>query len=196
MIHITFATIVESMFKQIPQIDFTFSIGDIVGSIALLVSAFTFYISYSQASQSEQIRTSRDLWAGIKDRVKKIREKLDNAEWRAENLENANPDDVRDCISEIEYFAYLISKGEIKVTFSAYSLYMDKKYGHEVYTFSLFESHPYIVQLIEEWSIQDLKADVDKWRKRGGGAEGGYKTLLKDVKDNTQQQGEDGNDNE
>jgi hypothetical protein len=78
---------------------------------------------------------------------------------------------------------------------------MDKKYegrpvGHEVYTFSLFESHPYIVQLIEEWSIQDLKADVDKWRKRGGGAEGGYKTLLKDVKDNTQQQGEDGNDNE
>jgi hypothetical protein len=150
MLPIIFAIIVENMFKQLPQVDFTFSIGDIVGSIALLVSAFTFYISYTQASQSEQIKTSRDLWAGIKDRVRKFREDLANANWQTKNLENVNPDDVRDCISEIEYFAYLITKGEIndkmvlgyyknliadslKITFSAYSSYMDKKYEDKAY---------------------------------------------------------------
>lgn len=72
MLPIAIATIVESTFKQLPQVDLTFGIGDIVGSIALLVSAFTFYISYTRASQSEQIRTTRDIWAGIIEKVDKF----------------------------------------------------------------------------------------------------------------------------
>jgi hypothetical protein len=188
MISILFAIIVESMFKQIPQIDITFGIGDIVGSIALIVSAFTFYISHSQASQSEQIRTSRDLWIGIKGRVNEMRVRYDNAHKKLDNLENANPDDVEDCISEIEYFAYLILKGEITddkvldyyknkitsgiaITFAAYALYMAKKYDDEPidpkhYQFQLFDTYPYIVQFIEKWSDQTWLIDrIKDWRK-------------------------------
>jgi hypothetical protein len=109
VIPISFATVMDGMFMQLPQIDFTFGIGDIVGSIALLVSAFTFYISYTQSSQSEQIKISRDIWARIDgyfiEEVKKFRD-----------IPHTMPDKYKMylLLSEIDYFAYLILRGEIK----------------------------------------------------------------------------------
>jgi hypothetical protein len=166
MIPIIFATIVESMFKQIPQIDFTFGIGDIVGSIALLVSAFTFYISYSQASQSEQIKMSRDLWAGIKEKGEKIdTEELrrlseieDKFARRIEVDKVLNP-----MLDEMNYFAYLILSGEIKdrVVLGYYKSLLTTSIeavqrsflpteGLEVWR----EWYPHLVRLIKEWKIQ------------------------------------------
>jgi hypothetical protein len=108
MLPIMIATVMESMIKQLPQIDLTFGIGDIVGSVALLVSAFTFYISYTQSSQSEQIKTSRNIWAVI------------NVEWdKIKSIKRNKPhdvvpeDSVRPLFTEIDYFAYLITKKEI-----------------------------------------------------------------------------------
>jgi hypothetical protein len=121
------------MLKQLPQLDLTFGIGDIVGSIALLASAFTFYISYSQAakrdieaSQSEQIKTSRELWAGIIAKYEQFKEDKFEAELN-EDIVGAKSDPdmgvelartkirrkVRPMFAEIDYFGYLISRGEI-----------------------------------------------------------------------------------
>jgi hypothetical protein len=119
---------VESMIKQLPQVDFTFGIGDIVGSIALLVSAFTFYISYTQASQSEQIKTSKDIWAGIIVKYNEFREdefrQLLNDVKLKEEFEDPTIREVASkrkvwqkvwpVFAEIDYFAYLILSGEIK----------------------------------------------------------------------------------
>jgi hypothetical protein len=121
------------MLKQLPQLDLTFGIGDIVGSIALLASAFTFYISYSQAakrdieaSQSEQIKTSRELWAGIIAKYEQFKEDKFEAELN-EDIARAQSDPdigvelartkirrkVNPMFAEIDYFGYLISRGEI-----------------------------------------------------------------------------------
>lgn len=110
-IPITLVAIVENMYKQLPQIDFTFGIGDIVGSIALLVSAFTFYISHTQASQSEQIKTSREIWARIYEMHEECGKKLltvpSNAYLRQQGV-------LHPLLLEMDYFAYLILSKEIK----------------------------------------------------------------------------------
>lgn len=86
----------ESMTKQLPQVDLTFGIGDIVGSIALIASAFTFYISYTQASQSEQIRTVREIWLGIIEggRIDKIEEEVKVAKENKKAISNASLSDI------------------------------------------------------------------------------------------------------
>ena len=101
------------MFKQLPQVDFTFGIGDIVGSIALLVSVFTFYISHTQASQSEQIKASREIWSDIARKFDEVLEKIKHIKNQGEqNLEVQRI--IGPVFNEIDYFAYLILKDEIK----------------------------------------------------------------------------------
>jgi hypothetical protein len=41
------------------------SIGDLAAIVALLVSSFTFYLSYTRSKKSEQIRISREIWDRI-----------------------------------------------------------------------------------------------------------------------------------
>jgi hypothetical protein len=111
MIPIIFAIIVENVTNPLhhvvtelfPPIDFTFGIGDIVGSIALVVSIFVFYISRTRASQSEQIKTCKDLWASIN-------EKLDQAYDLKEKGADSKKVDVplSLAVDELDYFAYLV----------------------------------------------------------------------------------------
>jgi hypothetical protein len=134
VIPIVFAIIVENMSnplhqmiaEHLPQVNPTFSLGDFAGAIALIVSAITFYISHTQTSQSEQIKTSRDLMASINDKYEKVRSRGDKVEaYRligAEIFKKAmrEPglaevlDTLRSVLTEIDYFAYLILKREIK----------------------------------------------------------------------------------
>ena len=183
MIPLPFPTVLESGIKQLPQVDLTFGIGDIVGSIALLVSAFTFYISFTQASQSEQIKTSRDIWAGIRDRVNKVEK----------SVASQKPDyrEIMDCLSEIEYFAYLILEKEIKdkivldyykamiskdlpYIFFAYFSYCQNTKGEETShpEYNLFDHFQHIVILIEKWDIGSLSSDVKVWHRDRAGAIG------------------------
>ena len=60
MIPITFVT----------QVD----IGDIAAASALVIAIITFYISHAHVSRSEQIKTSRDIWANIDEKFDNIRE--------------------------------------------------------------------------------------------------------------------------
>jgi hypothetical protein len=66
MLWIIFATAGEntSIIPQIIDIS-SVSLGDLVGAIALVVSAITFYISHTQSSQQDQIRSSREIWIRI-----------------------------------------------------------------------------------------------------------------------------------
>jgi hypothetical protein len=117
MIQIIFAIVVENVTnplhqivsEHLPQVDFTFGVGDIVGSIALLVSAFTFYIAHTQASQSEQIKTCKDLWASINE---KLDQAYDLKEKGADSKEVDTP--LTLAVDELDYFAYLVLRGEIK----------------------------------------------------------------------------------
>jgi hypothetical protein len=96
-------------------VDLTFGIGDIVGSIALLISAFTFYISHTQASQSEQIKTGRDLWASINEKFKPIQEIILSRKDDDESTYIDVPATlIYPLVEDIDYFAYLILSGEIK----------------------------------------------------------------------------------
>jgi hypothetical protein len=108
---------------DISSLDLGDLIGAVIASIALIVSAYTFYISHTQASQSEQIKTSRDIWAIIAEKYNKY-----NEERMEYNKKQGNPEDesevseilikrrqrYRDLLAEIDYFAYLILSGEIK----------------------------------------------------------------------------------
>lgn len=104
--------------ELLPPVDLSFGIRDIVGAIALLVSAFTFYIAHTQASQSEQIKISRELCGNIKplfDRIEhtKVPKRSDDEKQHNEVSVNLLEDIFR-CLTEIDYFAYLIIRGEIK----------------------------------------------------------------------------------
>jgi len=56
---IAFGTIVESMVKQLPQVDLTLSLGDVQAAIALVVLAYRFYISRTRTSLKGSIRSVR-----------------------------------------------------------------------------------------------------------------------------------------
>lgn len=57
----------ESMVMQ-------FSLGEVTGIIALVVSGFAIYISHFYTSRREQIKTSRYMWERINVRLDKIHE--------------------------------------------------------------------------------------------------------------------------
>lgn len=56
---IAFETIVESVVKQLPQVDLTLSIGDVAAAIAHVVLVYRFYISRTLASLKGSIRSGR-----------------------------------------------------------------------------------------------------------------------------------------
>ena len=178
MIPILFATAIEGMFKQLPQIDFTFGIGDIVGSIALLVSAFTFYISYTQASQSEQIKTSRDIWASIDEKFEKVRKTLKEIDEKLEKESDSTvtPEELwemfKPLLVEIDYFAYLILTGEIKdkVVLNYYrrklNLILIKTIGiyfpltKKEIRDDIAVDYRFIYSLLQKWDLTDVKDDT------------------------------------
>ena len=134
----------------------TLDLGDLlgatIGSIALVVTAITFKISYTEASQSEQIKTSRDLWAGIFEKMRKIIKIKDDEKVQSVVLEQLWP-----LFWEIDYFAHLILRGEIKdktvldyytYTISALASLTDPADWKHVH--STFSN---LIGLIEKWDI-------------------------------------------
>src|SRR5215207_2695591 len=162
MMPIVFATIAESMVMQQPQLD----LGVLIGAGALVVSAITFYISYTRESQSEQIKTSRDMWARIDVKFDKIRETAKTKGWdQSENAIKAvdvPADIVWPVVSEIDYFAYLILRGEIKdkvvlgyykTPLSQYIISILKYYTYADERHFLYEDYRNFDKLITEWKI-------------------------------------------
>jgi hypothetical protein len=167
---------------DISSLDLGDLIGAAIGSIALIVSAFTFYISHTQASQSEQIKTSREIWGAILDtyrnyelsevRIKSeeemIRESYSGAELekRLENdreyhsrnrLEASKP-----VLSQIEYFSYFVINGEIKdkMVLGYYKPQLRSLIEGLLTDFQseqekrfLFDSFPFTVRLLKKWNI-------------------------------------------
>jgi hypothetical protein len=122
MIPIVFAIIMENatnphqvLSQYLPPVDLTFGIGDIVGAVALLVSAFTFYIAHTQGSQSEQMKISREILAGIAEKNRPIEEIIKKQNVTKDHPQYDVPLDlISPLIFDIDYFAYLILSGEIK----------------------------------------------------------------------------------
>ena len=169
MISILFPTIGESMLTWLPQVDLTFSLGDFAGAVALVVTGVTFYISHTHASQSEQIKTSRELW----ERIRTLGD-MANQE-KEESKRNVT---IFRCFFEMNYFAYLILREEIKdqVVLDYYSEQIEeyivslirrytasiweskksdeeKRMYDEEAKFSIFRSFPHIGKLIEKWKV-------------------------------------------
>jgi len=94
-------------------------LGVIIGSIALIVSAVTFYISHTQESQNEQIKTTRDIWERIREKNHKyLEEKMKYLETKS----NKPEDNILalgaalSLLNEIDYLAYFIMRGVMIIT--------------------------------------------------------------------------------
>jgi hypothetical protein len=97
----------ESMVMQ-------FSLGEVTGIIALVVSGFAIYISHFYTSRREQIKTSRYMWERINVRLDKIQEIANTKEWNKLGQKDIELKDLWPVVREIDYFAYLIVVDEIK----------------------------------------------------------------------------------
>jgi hypothetical protein len=117
MLPIEFTKIVESTVMQLPKVDLAFGLGDFAGTIAFVVSVFTFYISHTRASKSEQIKTSRYMWERINVKFDKIREIAETKRWDKSGQIDIPLKIIWPVVDEIDYFAYLILRGEIKNKF-------------------------------------------------------------------------------
>jgi hypothetical protein len=114
---------------DISSLDLGDILGTIIGSIALIVTAVTFYISHTQASQSEQLKIFKDIWAEITKRQRTYSEKkMEYLQKKSEKPDEAKPRDEIQALSdslgatlslarEIDYLAYYIVRGEIKDKF-------------------------------------------------------------------------------
>jgi hypothetical protein len=158
MIPIAFTKIVESTVMQLPQVDLALGLG----TIALVVSAFTFYISHTRASKNEQMKMSRCMWECINVKFDKIREIAETKGWDKSGHIDIPLKIVWPVVDEIDYFAYLILSGEIKdkVVLGYYktrlSQYIEsilKYYTPADNRYQLYEDYEHFDKLITKWEI-------------------------------------------
>jgi hypothetical protein len=148
--------------EYLPQVNLTFSLGDLAGAIALIVSAVTFYVSHTRASQREQMNISRDIWTGINESIKPINEFI-KTQKKDESGRYKIPSQLAwPYVRELDYFAYLILSREIKdrIVLGYYrehlSGYIDSFLSYYVdpdYLGSLYKQFKYFDRLIDEWRL-------------------------------------------
>jgi hypothetical protein len=86
-------------------------LGVVIGSAALVITDITFYISHTQASQSEQIKTSKDIWASINEKFYRVDNELKTKGVVSEGVFMGV---LYPAVKELDYFAYLVLRDEIK----------------------------------------------------------------------------------
>jgi hypothetical protein len=145
------------------HLDFTFSLGDIAAAIALVVAAITFYISHTQASRHEQIKTSMYMWERINVKYDMIRaESKGWEEYRKSGHMGVPTDMLWSLIREIDYFAHLILSGVVKdeVVQPYYKKYLSlyiravlRYYTPPDQRYQVYEEYSYFDELIKKWNI-------------------------------------------
>jgi hypothetical protein len=159
MIPISFAIVTEGMIKQLPQ-DYTFFLTFGLAVIALVLSYHNFYVTHTRTSQSEQIKTSRDVWVRINEKYDPIIEIM-----RSEDKSRFTDDRwkmLRPLAWDIDYFAFLIITGEIKdktlvsyyrLVLSGYIEAIMRDYATG-FQYDLLDQFPNFNELVKIWNIK------------------------------------------
>lgn len=164
IMNVTNGELVPNPLHQIfaEHLDFTFSLGDIAAAIALVVAAVTFYISYTQSSRHEQIKTSMYMWERINvkyDKIKEIAHTKKRNKWGGKDVPT---DMVWSLFREIDYFAHLILSGVIKdeVVQPYYKIYLSlyieatlRYYWPPDQRYQVYEEYAYFDELVKKWNI-------------------------------------------
>jgi hypothetical protein len=143
-------------------VDLDFGLGGlVVAAIALGFSVFAFYISRTKAPKSEQIKTSRYFWERINEKydpIVEVNRSQDKSRFTDDRWKMLRP-----LAREIDYFAFLIIKGEItdETTLSYYELNLSgyieaimKHYATADVRSDLRDQYPNFNKLIKKWNIK------------------------------------------